>query len=116
MYWSFVMQELGLPVNRLHVTVLESDHEARRLWKRISGLPAYKILWTNMIISGQWANRVQLWNLVFMQFFRNESESELHALPCCSIDIGMDLECMASVFHRVPFNYHTDVFVLYDKK
>ena len=33
----FMTQELGLPVDRLHVTVLKNDHEARRLRKQISG-------------------------------------------------------------------------------
>ncbi|KAF1793195.1 Tetratricopeptide repeat [Phytophthora cactorum] len=37
-------QELRLPVDRLHVTVLKSDQEARRLWKQIAGLPDHKIL------------------------------------------------------------------------
>ncbi|OWZ15063.1 Alanine-tRNA ligase [Phytophthora megakarya] len=136
MCWRFLTQELGLPVDRLHVTVLNSDHEAQRLWKQIAGLPDHKILeldeeenfWA-MGDSGPcgpcsevfWdlgehiadpdERYLELWNLVFMQFFRNEGESELHALPSCSVDTGMGLERVASVLQGVPSNYHTDVFV-----
>ncbi|EGZ05054.1 hypothetical protein PHYSODRAFT_534864 [Phytophthora sojae] len=136
MCWRFLTQELGLPVERLHVTVLESDEEARQLWKKIAGLPDHKILrldekenfWA-MGDSGPcgpcsevfWdlgdhiadpdERFLELWNLVFMQFFRNEGENELHALPSCSVDTGMGLERVASVLQGVPSNYHTDVFV-----
>jgi alanyl-tRNA synthetase len=136
MCWRFLTQELGLPVERLHVTVLKSDQEARRLWKQIAGLPDHKILeldehenfWA-MGDSGPcgpcsevfWdlgdhiadpdERFLELWNLVFMQFFRNEGENELHALPSCSVDTGMGLERVASVLQGVPSNYHTDVFV-----
>ncbi|KAG2790957.1 Alanine--tRNA ligase [Phytophthora cactorum] len=136
MCWCFLTQELRLPIDRLHVTVLKSDQEARRLWKQIAGLPDHKILeldenenfWA-MGDSGPcgpcsevfWdlgdhiadpdERFLELWNLVFMQFFRNEGESKLHALPSCSVDTGMGLERVASVLQGVPSNYHTDVFV-----
>ncbi|KAE8883400.1 Alanine--tRNA ligase [Phytophthora fragariae] len=136
MCWRFLTQELGLPVERLHVTVLESDEEARQLWKKIAGLADHKILqldekenfWA-MGDSGPcgpcsevfWdlgdhiadpdERFLELWNLVFMQFFRNEGENELHALPSCSVDTGMGLERVASVLQGVPSNYHTDAFV-----
>ncbi|GMF21718.1 unnamed protein product [Phytophthora lilii] len=136
MCWQFLTKELGLSVERLHVTVLNSDKEARHLWKKIAGLPDHKILeldehenfWA-MGDSGPcgpcsevfWdlgdhiadpdERFLELWNLVFMQFFRNEGETELHALPSCSVDTGMGLERVASVLQGVPSNYHTDVFV-----
>ncbi|KAG6618946.1 alanine-tRNA ligase [Phytophthora cinnamomi] len=136
MCWRFLTQELGLPVDRLHVTVLDSDEEARQLWRKIAGLPDHKILrldekenfWA-MGDSGPcgpcsevfWdlgdhiadpdERFLELWNLVFMQFFRNEGENELHSLPSCSVDTDMGLERVASVLQGVPSNYHTDVFV-----
>ncbi|KAK1944675.1 Alanine--tRNA ligase [Phytophthora citrophthora] len=136
MCWRFLTQELGLPVDRLHVTVLQNDDEARRLWKQIAGLPDHKILeldehenfWA-MGDSGPcgpcsevfWdlgdhitdpdERFLELWNLVFMQYFRNEGENELHPLPNCSVDTGMGLERVASVLQGVPSNYHTDIFV-----
>jgi alanyl-tRNA synthetase len=42
--WDFLTKDLGLPVERLHVTVLEKDYEARYLWQRIAELPDTKIL------------------------------------------------------------------------
>ncbi|GMF42447.1 unnamed protein product [Phytophthora fragariaefolia] len=136
MCWRFLTDELGLPVDRLHVTVLNSDEEARQLWKKVAGLPDHKILQLDKK-ENFWAmgdsgpcgpcsevfwdlgehipdpdeRFLELWNLVFMQFFRNEGEKELHSLPSCSVDTGMGLERMASVLQGVPSNYHTDVFV-----
>ena len=43
--WEFVTspQYLGIPAQRLRVTVHHSDHEARALWREISGLPDDRI-------------------------------------------------------------------------
>lgn len=136
--WEFLTRELGLPVERLHVTVLDSDDEARALWRKIAGLPDHKIVsydekenfWA-MGDSGPcgpcseifWdlgdhiadpdERFLELWNLVFMQFQRNEGDPPdvLHPLPNRSVDTGMGLERVASVLQNVPSNYHTDAFV-----
>ena len=52
---------------------------------------------------------VELWNLVFMQFDRDES-GVLHPLPTPSIDTGAGLERLALVLQDVDSNFHTDLF------
>ena len=52
---------------------------------------------------------IELWNLVFMQFNRDE-EGKFHPLPAPSIDTGAGLERLASVVQGAYSNYQTDVF------
>ncbi|GAB9472997.1 Alanine-trna ligase [Globisporangium polare] len=136
--WQFLTKELGLPKDRLHVTVLNSDDEARQLWKKVAQLsdnkiishdeeenfwamgdsgpcgPCSEIFWDlGDHIADPDERFLELWNLVFMQFFRNEGDlsGSLHPLPKPSVDTGMGLERIASVLQNVPSNYHTDAFV-----
>jgi len=53
---------------------------------------------------------LELWNLVFMQYDRDE-EGNLNPLPAPSIDTGAGLERIASVLQGVSSNYHTDLFL-----
>ena len=53
---------------------------------------------------------LELWNLVFMQFERDETGT-MTPLPKPSIDTGLGLERIVSVLQDVPTNYDTDLFV-----
>ncbi|MCO5195110.1 MAG: alanine--tRNA ligase [Anaerolineae bacterium] len=52
---------------------------------------------------------VEFWNLVFMQFDRDEA-GNLTPLPRPSIDTGMGLERMARIMQGATTNYETDLF------
>ncbi|OGD21151.1 MAG: alanine--tRNA ligase [Candidatus Aminicenantes bacterium RBG_16_63_16] len=52
---------------------------------------------------------VELWNLVFMQYFQDET-GRLNPLPSPSIDTGMGLERTAAALQRKKSNFDTDLF------
>lgn len=55
------------------------------------------------------ADFLELWNLVFIQYNRDETGA-LHPLPAKHIDTGMGFERICSVIQNVPSNFEIDLF------
>jgi len=53
---------------------------------------------------------IELWNLVFMQYFRDEA-GKLSPLPACHVDTGLGLERICFVLQGKHSGYATDLFV-----
>ncbi|KAF9335871.1 hypothetical protein BG006_010391 [Podila minutissima] len=134
MAWRFLTQVVKLPKDRLRVTVLASDQESYDLWKNQEGIPEDRIIrcdekdnfWTMGEGAGPcgpcteifWDTQnddlgedrwLEIWNLVFMQHYRND-QGQLENLPVVCVDTGMGLERLASVVQSKENNYETDVF------
>jgi len=141
--WHFLTVELGLPPEKLWVSVFEDDDEAYALWEKIEDLPKGRIVrmgekdnfWAmgdtgpcgpcSEIHIDQGAQAgcgrpecalgcdcdrfLELWNLVFMQFYRAE-DGTMTPLPKPSIDTGMGLERVAAVLQGKFSNYDSDLF------
>ncbi len=141
--WDLLKDHMGLPEEKLWVSIYEEDEEAFDLWHRKVGIPSERIVrlgkkdnfWAmgeigpcgpcSEIIIDQGEEVgcgrpdcgvacecdrfLELWNLVFMQFNREE-DGHMTPLPKPCIDTGMGLERITAVLQGVTSNYDTDLF------
>lgn len=141
--WEFLTVELGLPPEKLWVSVFEDDDEAFNLWEEIEDLPEGRIVrlgeeenfWamgdtgpcgpcseihidlgeevgcgrTDCAVGCDCDRFLELWNLVFMQFYR-DVDGSMTPLPKPSIDTGMGLERIAAVMQGKHNNFDSDLF------
>lgn len=142
--WEFLTKELGIPKEKLYVTVFRNDDEAADIWHNQEGVPRDRIFrfdekdnfWKmgdtgpcgpcteifydhgpkagkesdpyKGIASGE-DRFVEIWNLVFMQFFENPPGT-LTPLPKPSVDTGSGLERVVAAMQGKYNNYDTDLF------
>ena len=143
MAWEFLTVDLGLPKEKLWISVFEDDDEAFALWEKIEDLPKGRIVrlgeadnfWAmgdtgpcgpcseihidqgpeagcgspDCKMGCECDRYLELWNLVFMQFYRDET-GKMTPLPKPSIDTGMGLERIAAVVQGKLTNYDSDLF------
>lgn len=134
--WEFLTEKkwLGLPADRLTVTVYQDDDEAAEIWARDIKLTPDRIermgeddnFWpagapskgpdgvcgpcSEIFYHVPTGGSVEIWNLVFTQFNRvGEPPNNLRALPSKNIDTGMGLERTAATLQGVETNFHIDI-------
>ncbi len=134
--WEFLTskQWLGIPPDRLTVSVYLDDDEAFNIWNNEIKLSADRIqrlgeadnFWpasapsqgpdgvcgpcSEIFYHPPTGGEVEIWNLVFTQFNRvGEPPNNLRPLPSKNIDTGMGLERTASVLQGVDTNFHIDI-------
>ncbi len=135
--WEFLTDKkwLGLPGDRLTVTVYLDDDEAWDIWNKEVGLASDRIRrddeHENFWPAGAPSNgpdgvcgpcseiyfhppsggkSVEIWNLVFTQFNRvGPPPDNLRPLPKKNIDTGMGLERCAAVLQGVESNFEIDI-------
>ncbi|MCD6502026.1 alanine--tRNA ligase [bacterium] len=136
MAWELITKEYGLDPERLWASVYKDDDEAERIWRKI--LPAERVLrfgekdnfWEMADVGpcgpcseihydlgfgdGEKPNDlggrfVEVWNLVFMQFYKDES-GVMRPLPKQHVDTGLGLERLVAIMQGAKENYETDLF------
>ncbi len=138
--WDFVSKVVGLPKDRLLVTVYNTDDQARQLWKKIAGLSDDRIIGHH---SNLWAmgptgpcgycaeifydqgpsvaggppgspdedgDRYLEFWNLVFMQFEQVDENTRLDLPKPSIDTGMGLERIAAILQGVANNYDVDLF------
>jgi len=113
--WTFLTGQLGLPADKLWVTVFEEDDEAEAIWINDIGVPAERVIRIgakdNFWMMGDTGpyRYIEIWNLVFMQFDKS-TDGTMTPLPKPCVDTGMGLERIAAVMQHVHSNYEIDLF------
>jgi len=142
--WEFLTDVIGLPRDRLYISVFEEDDETFNLWVDTVKMPRERIykmgekdnFWAmgstgpcgpcseifidqgkaigcgtpSCAVGCDCARCLEIWNLVFMQYDRDES-GKLNDLPNPCIDTGMGLERLAAVVQGRTTNYDTDLMM-----
>jgi len=138
--WDLLVNDLGLPLERLWFSIYTDDDEAKELWIETGAAPervlrfGKKDNWWSMGDTGPcgpcseihfyWGDLdkqvpegvneddeyLEIWNLVFMQYDQKAS-GEMVNLPAPSVDTGAGLERIASILQGKDNNYDTDAFV-----
>jgi len=141
--WEFITSEkyLNLPVEKIWVTVHDSDDEAEEIWSKYISKdrivrfgdadnfwqmgdtgpcgPCSEIFYDQGEenfngpedkMGGEGDRFLEIWNLVFMQYFRDETGT-LNPLPKPSIDTGMGLERVVAIKEGKLNNYHSSLFM-----
>ena len=140
--WDFLTNVVGLPAEKLWVTVYADDDEAADIWlkdikvdpEKFTRIGTSDNFWSmgdtgpcgpcseifydhGPEIEGgppgtaeeDGDRYIEIWNLVFMQYNRDESGNML-PLPKPSVDTGMGLERLAAILQHVHNNYDIDLF------
>jgi alanyl-tRNA synthetase len=131
--WEFLRGVLGIPADRLTITVYQDDDEAYNIWHDEIMVPANRItrmgeddnFWpagapthgpngvcgpcSEIFYHGAGPKEVEIWNLVFTQFNRM-GPGQLDPLPKKNIDTGMGLERAAACLQGVSTVFETDIF------
>src|SRR5471030_3078720 len=138
--WDFVTKVVGLPADKLLITVYHTDDQARQLWKKIAGISDDRIighesnLWAmgptgpcgycseiffdqGPTVAGGPPGSADEDGDRFLEFwnlvfmqFEQVDEKTRLDLPKPSIDTGMGLERIAAILQGVTNNYDVDLF------
>ncbi len=138
--WELATEAYGLDPDRIWVSIHESDDEAEQHWLEQTGVPAERIVrmgadnfwdtggagpcgpctelhydrgdaWGEAggpAVNGE--RYLEFYNLVFMQFLRDEDGNILGDLPSQNVDTGLGLERLAVLLQDVNNVFMTDLF------
>ncbi len=138
--WELATDAFGLDPERIWVSIHESDDEAEAIWLGETGVPADRLVRMgadNFWDTGgagpcgpctelhydrgdRWGEAggpavngeryLEFYNLVFMQFLRDDAGTILGDLPNQNVDTGLGLERLAVLLQDVDNVFMTDLF------